>query len=87
MADDILQQVGQTAAQQAPALGAGGVGGGIVAILAALKMFATPKDVDLAKAEIRAEMAEKYAHKEELSEMKGDITYIRQRIDQIVDRK
>lgn len=83
MPDDIMQQV----ANQAPSLGAGGLGGGIVAILAALKMFATPKDVELAAERLRAEMAEKYAHKDEMSEMKTDIAYIRQRIDQIADRK
>jgi hypothetical protein len=83
VADDLLNQVGQ----QAPALGAGGLGGGIVAILAALKMFATPKDVELAAERLRAEMAEKYAHKDDLADMKSDLTYIRQRLDQIVDKK
>ena len=83
MPDDLMQQ----AAQNAPAMGAGGLGGGIVAILAALKMFARPADVELAKAELRAEMAEKYAHKDDLVKLSDDISYIRNRIDQIVDRK
>ncbi len=37
--------------------------------------------------EMRAEMAEKYAHKDELVRMGDDLTYIRQRIDQIADKK
>lgn len=83
MPDDILQQV----AQQAPSVGSGGVVGMVLSIFAGMKMFATSKDIDLAKSELRAELAEKYAHKDDLAKMGEDLSYIRQRIDQIVDRK
>lgn len=91
---DLFQQ----AAVTAPAAGAAGASGVIVALVAGLKIFAKPqdveavkvenkKDIDLAKAELRAEFAEKYANKEELAKMGDDLTYIRTRIDQIVDKK
>ena len=83
MTDDLIQQ----ATQSVPAMGVGGMGGVVLALITGMKMFARPADVELAKAELRAEMAEKYAHKEDLSKLGEDITYIRQRIDQIADRK
>jgi len=82
MPDDLLNQA-QTAAPYA----GGGVLGALITVITGLKLFATTKDVDLAKSDLRAEFAEKYAHKDELSKMGDDLTYIRQRIDQIVDKK
>jgi len=82
--DDLIQQ----AANSVPAAGvSGGAVGVFLAIVTGLKMFARPQDIDLAKSELRAEFAEKYAHKDELAKMGDDLTYIRQRIDQIADKK
>lgn len=81
MADDLGQQL----TQNAPTIG--GAGGLLFAVIAALKMFVTQKDVDIAKAQVLAEVAEKYAHKDDLTQMRADITYIRGRIDEAVDRQ
>lgn len=90
MADDLIQQ----AAANAPAAGVGGGAAGlVVAISYAIKLLTGPKDaaalkdIELAKAEIRAEMAEKYAQKDEIAKIDEKLNYITQRIDQIFDKK
>lgn len=82
MPDEFAQQ----AAQAAPYAGGGAIGT-VVAIVTGLKLFAKPQDVELAKAELRAEIAEKYVAKEMLESIlepfKEDLKYIRQRLDQL----
>lgn len=82
MADDMLQQ----AANAAPVAG-GGALGTVVAIMTGLKLFARPQDVELAKAELRAEFAEKYVTKEMIQPVMDQLHYIRERVDQLADRK
>jgi len=86
MSDDLLQQ----AANNAPVVGASGVlgGGGIIAVLKLFRMFATPQDVELAEARLRAEFAEKYMSKEALQPLFEDMRHIRDRVDQLfIDKK
>ncbi len=92
MADDLVQQV----AQNAPAVGAGGLAGAgsIIAALKVFKIFASPQDVELVNmnnqkmiAELKAEIAEKYLAKEALAPMFEEIRHIRERVDQLIDRK
>lgn len=83
MTDDLTQLV----TQMAPTVGTGGALGMIFSLVASLRLFARPQDVELAKAQLQAEMAEKYLKKEEIEPMRKDISYIRQRIDQIADHK
>ncbi len=89
MADDLFRQV----AEQAPSASTGGLAGAILAYLASIKMFAKPEQIELAKAELRRELAEseklaaeKYAAKSDLDPIAEDIRYIRDRIDRITDR-
>lgn len=79
MPEDLIQQ----AAQQVPVAGASGVGGALLTILAGFKLFAKPSDVELAKLELRAEMAEKYLTKEAIEPLREDIRYIRDKVDKL----
>lgn len=92
MADDLLQQ----AAAQAPAVAGGGAvgGGAIIAALKLFKVFASPQDVDVVKAdfgkqiaELRAEMAEKYLGKDALAPLFDEIRHVRERIDLLFEQR
>lgn len=82
MPGDLFNQIQATA----PAAGVGGVGGAVSAIVLALKLFATAKDVEMVRHELRAEMAEKYLTKEAIEPLREDIRYIRDRIDAMSQR-
>jgi hypothetical protein len=90
--DDLVQQV----AQNAPAASAGGLlgGGGIIAAMKIFRVFASTQDVELVKmdgqkqiAELKAEIAEKYLAKEALAPLFEELRHIRERVDQLIDRK
>lgn len=104
MAEDLIQQV--TAA--APTATGGGIIGTILAILAGMKMFARPQDLELisqkievVKLELRTELAqkqaelaerqiefaEKFVTKEMMEPVMDQLSYIRNRVDQLADRK
>jgi len=63
--------------------GGGGLIGALITLASGFKFFAKPEDV----ANLRAEIAEKYMTKEAMEPLIEDIRYIRQRVDQIVDRR
>ena len=70
--------------------GGGGVIGALLTLVGGLKLFAKPEDVakvETNMANLRAEIAEKYMTKEAMEPLTEDIRYIRNRVDQIIDRR
>ena len=63
--------------------GGGGILGSLLTLLCSINLFARPEAV----ANLRAEVAEKYMTKEAVDTLTEDIRYIRNRIDQIADRR
>lgn len=94
MADQLVE----AAQQAAPAVGAGGVIGTVLAIIGSLNIFAKKSDLENVKLQAssdlsayRAEVAEKYitrdALRESLQPLQEGITYIRDRVDDMTNHK
>lgn len=73
---------------------AGGAGTGLVMLLAALKIFARPADINAAEmrlardlATLEAKMAQTYISKDAIQPIMESLEYIRERLDRLADRQ